>query len=740
MKSITRTITILAFLAAFLISAFPTQAAGIPCTWKVNNGAWGIKENWDCGKVPEPADDVTISSGQVTLTGNVSVNSLTLSGNGALTGTGDVIAGTVTWTGGTMSGSGSVTATTEAHFTGTNYLTLTGRTFNNAGTATLNWPGSSGFLYLYSADTEFHNLPGATFTIQSANLMKVMGGDGIFINEGSFILDSSGSEVMIGANFVNTNPGLIEVVSGTLMINNTIATTNTGNYNIHAGAKLSLGGVARSMSGAIAGTGEGTLEIVTGVTLDGTLTFPGGILSLPSNGLLTLSTTASSANVGTLNLSGGWLIGPGDLTASTINWSAGVMKGGGATTATTALNFTGSAILTLYNRTLNNATAATWNRTSYLELQGTASVLNNQAGATFTIQNSTLSFLLGGGTFNNAGTLTKIGPVTDVQISAPFVNTGLVEVESGKLLTNNGATAPASSGDYHIHPGATLRLGGNVFTISGDIAVTGQGTIETSADINLDGALTFPEGAVTLLSGGMLNLSTASTTAGIGTLNLSLGSVEGPGNLTAGTINWSAGTMSGSGSTTASTALNFTGTGNITLSSRTFNNAGTAIWNRTGAGNLYFATDNTVFNNQAGATFTVQSSDQPIIFVGLGEFNNAGTLNLTSGEYRIHTFRQTASGKTNLAIGGVTRFTNYSSFSTNHVELAGELNVTFTGGYTPQVNDHYILASFSSDRTGEFSPVHIAPVGDIIWLRHYHANSLNLWAAKYIVNIPFVRK
>ncbi len=740
MKSITRTIAVLAFLIAFLIPSFPAKAAGVPCTWIVTDGSWGEKLNWDCNKVPEPDDEVYIASGKVTLTGNVQIKSLSLSGNGILTGDGDVIAENITWTGGTMSGSGSITATTEAHFTGFNYLTLSGRTFNNAGTATFNWPSTTSYLYLYTSETKFNNLAGATFTIQSANGLKIMGGDGTFVNEGRFIMDNPEDNVLITANFVNTSPGVVEVASGTMMINSTVSTTNTGSYNVLADAKLTLGGVARSLNGNIAGTGQGTLELITGVTLDGTFTFPDGILRLAGNGLFTLSTAATSASVGTLDMSGGKLIGPGNLTANIINWAAGEMNGGGVTTATTALNFTGSAILTLNNRILNNASAAIWNRTNYLNLEGTASKLNNQAGATFTIQNSALSFILGSGTFINVGKLTKSGPVTDVSINAPFVNTGVVEVEAGKLLTTNGDTVPASSGDYDIHSGATLRLGGNAYTMTGDIAVTGQGTIETNADINLNGTLSFPEGTLTLLSGGMLNLITAATTADIGTLNLSLGILDGPGDLTAGTINWSGGTMSGSGSTTATSAANFTGTGNIMLNGRTFNNAGTATWNRTGAGYLYLQVETSVFNNQAGATFTVLSTEQTIIFSGNGVLNNAGTLNLTTGEFRIHTFTQSSGGKTNLPIGGVTRFTNYSSFSSTHVELAGELNVTFTGGYTPKALDRYLLVTYSSDRSGDFSPVHIAPVPDLIWVRYHFGNALHLFSAKHQSFIPFMKR
>ena len=151
-------------------------------------------------------------------------------------------------------------------------------------------------------------------------------------------------------------------------------------------------------------------------------------------------------------------------------------------------------------------------------------------------------------------------------------------------------------------------------------------------------------------------------------------------------------------------------------------------------------TATSVFNNQSGATFTVQSTGQAIIFVGNGEFNNSGTLNLTTGEFRIHEFMQTSGGITNLAISGVTPFTNYSGLRTAHVELAGELNISFTGGYIPQPGDGYILLTYSSDRTGDYSPVYVPPVDDIIWVYHYQGNALHLWAAKYLYSIPVVKR
>jgi hypothetical protein len=214
--------------------------------------------------------------------------------------------------------------------------------------------------------------------------------------------------------------------------------------------------------------------------------------------------------------------------------------------------------------------------------------------------------------------------------------------------------------------------------------------------------------------------------AAIGILNLSGGTLTGSFNLTAGMINWSSGTMSGSGSTTATNFANFTGSGINYLDARTFNNTGTATFTKTGTGRLNFI-NSAIFNNQAGATFTVQSSGTSIIY-GQGTFNNYGTLNLTTGNIRVTTFRQEAGGITNLAIGGTTPNSDYSQLNATDFYLTGPLNISFTGGYTPQIPDHFILLVYSSSRTGDFSPVSITPVPGVHWSLYYKDNSLHLVA------------
>jgi hypothetical protein len=188
--------------------------------------------------------------------------------------------------------------------------------------------------------------------------------------------------------------------------------------------------------------------------------------------------------------------------------------------------------------------------------------------------------------------------------------------------------------------------------------------------------------------------------------------------------------MSGSGATTASSMVNFTGTAQINLYDRTFNNADTAIWNKSSQMNMNAAA---IFNNQAGATFTVQTSGSYVIY-WQGTFNNYGILNLTTGNISVTTFRQEGDGITNLAIRGTTPATDYSQLNASNLYLTGPLNITFTGGYTPHVGDHFILLWYTNSRTGDFSPVIITPLSGLYWYLYYQGNTLHLsvWMRMFI--------
>ncbi len=238
----------------------------------------------------------------------------------------------------------------------------------------------------------------------------------------------------------------------------------------------------------------------------------------------------------------------------------------------------------------------------------------------------------------------------------------------------------------------------------------------------------------------VLNNGTVNMTADavVGELTLSGGTLTGPFNLSANTIVWSEGVMSGSGATTATSAANFTGTNQMNLFDRTFNNAGTLNWDKTG--NLYMNPADTTFNNQLGAIFSVVNSGSTIVY-GPGTFNNYGTLNLTTGKIETATFRQEARGIINLAVRGTTPVSDYCQIGVGDIYLDGALNITFTGGYTPVVGDHFILL-WGNNRTGDFSQVSIPYLDGIDWNLFYEGNTLNLWAIKGLLHIfvPFLLK
>jgi len=444
-------------------------------------------------------------------------------------------------------------------------------------------------------------------------------------------------------------------------------------------------------------------------------------------------TLTEDAIVGSLTLSSGTLTGSFDLTAGTINWDSGTMSGSGSTTATDEANFTGSATISLNDRTFNNADTAIWDKTSSMNMNPSA-IFNNQAGATFTIQTSGQYVFFWQGTVNNLGTITKTSAGnTSFYVGFNNLATGTVNIETEMLeLINTGSST--ISGAFHVQSGATLRLSGTN-NLSGDVTFSGTGTVDMVGSVNLSGTYAFT--GTTNISSGTLNLSTGSTATTV-ILNMSGGTLTGEGDLTAGTINWDSGTMSGSGSTTATDEANFTGSATISLNDRTFNNADTAIWDKTSSMNM---NPSAIFNNQAGATFTIQTSGQ-YVFFWQGTFNNYGTLNLTTGIIYITTFRQEAGGVTNLVIRGTTPGSDYSRMNASDYYLNGPINISFTGGYTPQVGDHFILLGYSNSRTGDFSPVHIAPVEGIDWYLVYENNTLNLWAIKGLnhIFIPILLK
>ena len=73
-------------LAALVLFAIAPAAHALDCTWISNTvGSWETAANWDCNVVPDGDDDVTITSGTVTVNADHTVSSFTFR-NGTVDG------------------------------------------------------------------------------------------------------------------------------------------------------------------------------------------------------------------------------------------------------------------------------------------------------------------------------------------------------------------------------------------------------------------------------------------------------------------------------------------------------------------------------------------------------------------------------------------------------------------------------------------------------------------------------
>jgi hypothetical protein len=281
--------------------------------------------------------------------------------------------------------------------------------------------------------------------------------------------------------------------------------------------------------------------------------------------------TASSIGAG-LTMTGGTLTGAGTLTVSgATSWAGGTMSGSGVTNADGGLTIGSTNISSgeyLAGRTLNNfgaATLASYSDTNstYYNLQFfDGATFDNEAGATFSFINDSNIYDGGGtpdgGTFVNAGTLSKTGSSGTSVIDIALNSTGAIDVQSGIISLQGGGTL---GGTIAASTGAMLAVDANTITLANGAAFSGAGTVAVRG-----GTLTIPAGTAT---------SAAATT-----VLFSGGTISGAGTLTlSGPFIWTGGTMSGTGTTNASGGLTI-GSTNISsaqyLAGRTLNNFGAA--------------------------------------------------------------------------------------------------------------------------------------------------------------------
>jgi hypothetical protein len=534
----------LVFVIIALLLAQPRAVAAVMKTYIGGTGSWTDGSKWDPPGQPDIGDDVTISSGSVSLGVDTAIATLTQSG-GTLTGSGTLtVTGLVTWTSGTMSGSGTTVATAGMALGGSS-KTLDQRTVVlSGGTAAMNANVSAiimqnGATFTNQATFELSNDGGLT---NNQGFFDDGSGGSVFNNQGTLrklAAGNSGTSRFSGVAM--NNSGGVEVQAGTLVLGGG-GTHSGATFTAIAPSVLDFGGGTHMLDAACTVTGTGTAAFGGGTTthlgaytVSGTTRVSGGdvIFSGPvstlgdleiSSGTADFSGSVTQISLGSLAQSGGTLSGANTLIVSgPASWTSGTMGGSGTIVLMAGLALGGTS-KTLNQRTLvlSGGTAAMNASVSFISMRNGATFTNqgifelsNDGGLT-----NNQGFFdggSGGGAFNNHGTLRKLATGnsgTSRFGGVAMTNTGVVEAQAGALSFSGGFTQTAG----------TTRLGGGTLISTTTLTING-GTLEGVGTIEGDVSSSGHVGPG--LSAGALQIAGTYTQTVAGALGIEIG---GPAN------------------------------------------------------------------------------------------------------------------------------------------------------------------------------------------------------------------
>jgi len=298
-----------------------------------------------------------------------------------------------------------------------------------------------------------------------------------FRNAGTFI-NNGLANYRLEVDFINT--GTVHANSGTLGLQHG-GTSTGGTFNVANGATLRFAG-PQTFDAATVFTGTGTIEFTDnpsntlpeantisngygfpGLTVinTGTTTFTGSATMGRFNfveGTIALPTAATLTVTGLLTLEDGEIFGSG----------AKVVAAGGLTIAN-------SAFARLNTTELTNPAGQTGagQGSGALSLIDGSSFIN--AGTFQAMGFGRISSSGSGNSFVNDGTFTRSSDTTAYQVNAPFINRGIVSVQTGTLEINGGTTS--MGGSFAVAAGAKLSLQ-NASTYDFASAFSGAGTVE----------------------------------------------------------------------------------------------------------------------------------------------------------------------------------------------------------------------------------------------------------------------
>jgi hypothetical protein len=411
-------------------------------------GDWSDAANWSPNLVPGPGDNADIGNYLVFFDESATVAGFTVEG-GTLNGFGSfnlTVNGSFNWNGGVISTAGvTLNGTSSLDGAGDGSMLLIGYLIN---AGTLTWRGSGNNLEIDEAT--FTNLASGTITI-TADVGTVYA-SGTIGNAGLVTKTGTTGTSTLNSTFVNT--GTLNVQSGTVGLN--FGGTQSGSVNVASGAMLNFSGATHTVLAGFSATGPGTLMISGGEVDFNSLT---------------------ASPVSNLTLTGGTLGGTGLLAVNgPFVWSYGEITNTGGVTlnGTSSLNGAGDDTMILFGY-LINAGALTWSGSGQNLYIYNGTLTNLASGTITTIADVSSD---GDGSLGNAGLLIKTNTTGTTTLSADFVNTGTLDVQSGTISLTGGYTSKNGTLDFGIS-GATNY---------GKINLSGEAAFKGSLAVNLNGS------------------------------------------------------------------------------------------------------------------------------------------------------------------------------------------------------------------------------------------------------------
>ncbi len=574
-----------------------------------------------------------VNSAGGTIDANVSGGTLLINGGGGLTNQGTLAVS-----------SGDLLHVTNGPFTNFSGATLTGGTYNVAGTLEIDELGSAGGEIVTNAANIILNGAGASFIDSGSNnalanlatnaaggSFGVLGGRnfttaGNFTNNGTLGVGAGSTFAVTGSltNFAGTTlTGGTYDVTGTLKFHGANVVTNAAN--------IALTGTAAKITNST-NNGNGLANFATNAATGGF-----GVL-----GGFNFTTAGSFTNDGVLTVGSGstFAVAPA---SSLTNFSGSTLTGGTYVVAGT-LQFAGANIVTnAANITLSGPTAEIENSSS--SGNGLANLAVNAGGSSFTLlDNANITTV---GNFHNIGILSVgAGSTFDV----------------GGQLTNFSAT--------------NLTLTGGTYSVTGTLEFPGANIVTNAAKIML---------------GGPAALIENSTTSGNGLANLASNASTGKFSL-AGNANFTTiGNFSTAGTVSIAAGSTFTvgGPGSYTQTAGTTTDGGTL----TAAGGVALS-GGALFG---GGTITGNLNSTGIVTPGVSATKTGLLTN-------VGTYIQNAGGSLDIGIAGTIAGTKFDALNSNTAILGGTLNLSQLNGFVPTVGTTFKIVNFNSE-TGTFATV-----------------------------------